>query len=96
MNLETARIPTFTAARQRLVYTGLSGYRSNNGRVLYQIPWFTLSLGLPGPLDSPRVAAQSQIRPGRWTVHLVIGSEDELDGELLGWLEQARTFAERN
>ena len=58
--------------------------------------WFTLSLGLPGPLDSPRVAAQSQIRPGRWTVHLVIGSEDELDGELLGWLEQARTFAERN
>ena len=38
MNLETARIPTFTAARQRLVYTGLSGYRSNNGRVLYQIP----------------------------------------------------------
>ena len=38
MNLETARIPTFTAARQRLVYTGLSGYRSNNGRVLYQNP----------------------------------------------------------
>ena len=38
MNLETARIPTFTVARQRLVYTGLSGYRSNNGRVLYQIP----------------------------------------------------------
>ena len=38
MNLETARIPTFTAARQRLVYTGLSGYRPNNGRVLYQIP----------------------------------------------------------
>ena len=57
--------------------------------------WFTLTLGLPEALASPRVAAQSQVRPGRWTVHLVIGSEAELDEELFAWLARAWEFAER-
>ena len=57
--------------------------------------WFTLTLGLPEALASPRVAAQSQVRPDRWTVHLVIGSEAELDEELFAWLARAWEFAER-
>lgn len=59
-------------------------------------PYFVLTLGLPAPLASERVAEQTESYPGRWTVHLVIGAPDELDGELFGWVEQAYQFAETN
>lgn len=58
-------------------------------------PWLTLTLGLPFPLDSERVAVKTEAYPGRWTTHIVIGSERELDGELLDWLELAYAFSER-
>ena len=57
--------------------------------------WLTLSLGLPYPLESERAAAKTEACPGRWTTHFVLGSKEELDGELLGWLEQAYAFSER-
>ena len=56
--------------------------------------WITLTLGLPVPLESERVAAKTEACPGRWTTHFVIGSEEELDEELLAWLDQAYTFSE--
>ena len=56
--------------------------------------WLTLTLGLPYPLESGRVAVKTEVYPGRWTTHFVIGSKEELDGELLEWLEQAYAFSE--
>ena len=56
--------------------------------------WLTLTLGLPVPLESERVAVKTEAYPGRWTTHFVIGSKEELDGELLEWLEQAYAFSE--
>lgn len=56
-------------------------------------PYFTLTLGLPAPLESPRAVAQVEPHPGRWTVHIALSGPNELDGELFGWLEQAYTFA---
>ncbi len=57
--------------------------------------WLTLTLGLPWPLDSERVAVKTEVYPGRWTTHIVLGSTEELDEELMGWLEQAYDFSER-
>lgn len=57
--------------------------------------YFVLTLGLPGPLDSERVAAKTEPYPGRWTTHIVISRTDDLDGELFGWVEQAHQFAQR-
>ena len=54
----------------------------------------TLTLGLPYPLESERVAVKTEAYPGRWTTHFVIGSEEKLDEELLAWLEQAYAFSE--
>ena len=57
--------------------------------------WLTLTLGLPYALDSERVAVKTEVYPGRWTTHFVIGSPEELDDELLSWIEQAYVFSER-
>lgn len=56
-------------------------------------PYLTVSFGLAYPLDSPRIDAKTEPYPNRWTHHLIVGSVEELDGELLGWLEEAAAFA---
>ena len=58
-------------------------------------PWLTFTLALPGPLESSRVAVQSEPYPGRWTVHFVLHSPEELDEELLEWTRMAYDFSER-
>ena len=56
--------------------------------------WFTLTLGLPYSLESPRVAAKVEPYPGRWTTHIVLSDPTALDAELFSWVDQAYTFAE--
>ena len=57
-------------------------------------PWIVVTLGLPYPLVSGRVASACEPYSGRWTNHIVVGSAAEIDGELLSWTEQACAFAE--
>ena len=56
--------------------------------------WMTLTLGLPAPLGSPRVAVKSEPYPGRWTHHFVLNRPEELDAELTAWVREAYAFAE--
>ena len=56
--------------------------------------FFTLTLGLPTPLASERVAAKTEPYPGRWTTHLIISTPDDLDEELFGWVQQAYDFSQ--
>ena len=56
--------------------------------------WMTLTIGLGRRLDSPRIDASVEPYPGRWTHHLMIGSAEDLDEELLVWLREAAAFAE--
>lgn len=55
--------------------------------------WVTL--GLPCSLDSERVAVKTEAYPGRWTTHFVISRSEELDTELLEWIQQAYDYPER-
>lgn len=55
--------------------------------------YIVLTLGLPEPLDSDRVAVRTEPRPGRWTHHIVVSRPDELDEELLSWITAAYDFA---
>lgn len=57
-------------------------------------PYIVITLGLSYPLESERVAVKTEPYPGRWTTHIVIGSTDELDEELFGWVQQAYDFSE--
>ena len=56
-------------------------------------PYITVTLGLPGPLESERAAVSTAPYPGRWTVHIPVGTPEEIDGELMGWIGQAYGFA---
>lgn len=57
-------------------------------------PYIVITLGLPYPLGSDRVAAKTEPYPGRWTTHIVIGSAKEIDDELLSWITQAYSYSD--
>lgn len=52
-----------------------------------------LTLGLPAPLDAPRIAMAVEAYPGRWTHHILIDAPDQIDAQLLSWLQAAHGFA---
>ena len=52
-----------------------------------------VSFGLPDRAISPRIHQAAEIRPGRWTHHVKVGSPQEVDKELMGWLHAAFLFA---
>lgn len=56
-------------------------------------PYITITLGLNRREGSPRIDQASEPYPGRWTHHLVIGSAEEIDDELMGWVREAYDFA---
>ena len=56
--------------------------------------FIVITLGLPAPLDSERVAVKTEPYPGRWTHHIVVNKPEELDEELLSWIKTAYTFAD--
>ena len=56
--------------------------------------YMVITLGLPAPLDSDRVAVKTEPYPDRWTHHIVISKREELDKELLSWISAAYAFAE--
>ena len=57
-------------------------------------PFLTITFGLPYRKESPRIDVATEPYPNRWTHHVIIGAEDEIDGELLSWIEEAAAFAE--
>ena len=57
-------------------------------------PYIVLTLGLPYPLESPRVAVKTEPYPGRWTTHIVLGTASEIDEELMTWISDAYQFAD--
>ncbi len=55
--------------------------------------FIVITLGLPSPLESRRVAVRSEPYPGRWTHHIIVSRPEELDHELLSWIREAYEFA---
>lgn len=55
--------------------------------------WLTLSFGLGERMEAPRIDAAVEPYPGRWTHHVMVGSPDEVDDELLGWIRAAAEFS---
>lgn len=55
--------------------------------------WMTVTFGLGYHKESSRIDATVEAYPGRWTHHVMVGNPDEIDEELLGWIQEAAEFA---
>ena len=53
-----------------------------------------VTFGLMRKVDSPCIAVAVEPYPNRWTHHVLVTREEELDEELLGWLEEAWRFSQ--
>ena len=85
---------TQISLRNRKVFACVSMMRPLR-RALLPEHFIVLTLGLPYPLSSPRIAAVTEVRPRRFTHHIVLSSPAELDGELMGWVREAWEFGQR-
>ena len=54
-----------------------------------------VNFGLACRLEDHRIAVAVEPYPNRWTHHVVVSREEEIDGQLLSWLQEARDFARR-
>lgn len=52
-----------------------------------------VTFGLERRLESPRIAVAVEPYPNRWTHHVVVARMEDLDRELMGWLNEASEFA---
>ena len=58
-------------------------------------PFLTITFGLSYRKESVRIDVATEPYPNRWTHHVMIGTAEEIDDELLSWIEEAADFAER-
>ena len=55
--------------------------------------WMTVTFGLSYRKDSLRIDVATEPYPNRWTHHIMVGSEEEIDDELMSWLREAAEFS---
>lgn len=56
-------------------------------------PGLIVTFGLAYRLESGRIAQAVSPSPGRWTHHVLIREEAEIDRELMDWLNEAYAFS---
>lgn len=55
--------------------------------------YLLVSFGLCAEKKSPRVARAVEAHPNRWTHHVIVERREEIDGELMGWIDEAYGFS---
>ena len=70
----------------RHLFAAVSLPRSRKNSIL-------VTLGLPYKLGSSRAAVTVEPYPGRWTNHVPVWEEEQIDSELLTWLREAYVFS---
>ena len=52
-----------------------------------------VTFGLAHRVDSPRIAVAVEPYPNRWTHHVLVEREADIDGELMAWVREAYDFS---
>ena len=55
--------------------------------------WMTVTFGLSYRKESPRIDVATKPYPNRWTHHVLVGSPEEIDGDLMDWIREAAAFS---
>ena len=56
-------------------------------------PYLVVTFGLGEKLESPRIEIATEPYPNRWTHHVLISKPEEIDNELMVWIQQAAAFS---
>lgn len=57
--------------------------------------YIVVTFGLKHRVESPRIDIATEPYPNRWTHHILISEDDEIDEELIGWVREAAEFSDR-
>lgn len=78
-------------------------FRSRYVFAMASLPWrrvkgwpaeyLLVSFGLSYQKASPRIAQSVEAYPNRWTHHVIVERAEEIDAELLGWIDEAYQFS---
>jgi len=55
--------------------------------------YIVVTFGLGYCVESLRIDTAVEPYPGRWTHHVLISGEEEIDDELMGWVKEAAVFS---
>ena len=55
--------------------------------------YIVVTFGLCHKMESPRIDVATEPYPNRWTHHALVSSIEEIDDELMAWIEEAAEFA---
>lgn len=55
--------------------------------------YIVVTFGLGYCVESPRIDTAVEPYPVRWTHHVLISGEEEIDDELMGWVKEAAVFS---
>lgn len=55
--------------------------------------YIVVTFGLNRRVDNPRIDVAVEPYPKRWTHHVLIAGQEEIDGELMEWVKEAAGFS---
>lgn len=55
--------------------------------------YIIVTFSLPTRLDSLRIAESVEVRPGRWTHHVIVSRPEEVNEELMGWIRSSYEYS---
>lgn len=80
-----ARIKADVAARKRWIELVTDEDRAAHQQFL--------TFGLEYRVDAPRIAIATEPYPDRWTHHVLVERPEDIDDELMAWIDEAHRFA---
>lgn len=89
VSIEIKKTQITFKSKRGFVYVWLPIRRMKNRPVYYLV----LSFGLDQRIESSRIAESVETYKNRWMHHLIVEKPEELNDELMRWIQEAYLFA---
>ena len=90
VKIKVAKTKITFANKRGFAFVSFNPCRKANDRPAV---WMTVTFGLGCRKGSSRIDVATEPYPGRWMHHVMVGSAEEIDEELLSWIQEAAELA---